>query len=82
MQNYPNPFNGTTVIKFFVGTYGYTSLRVYDILGRETAVLVDEIKPVGTYSVRCDAANMASGVYFYRMQAGSYTETKKMIVMK
>ncbi|MBN1396584.1 MAG: lamin tail domain-containing protein [Bacteroidetes bacterium] len=100
MQNYPNPFNATTAITFFVGTYGYTSLRVYDILGREIAVLVNEIRPAGIYTVKWDASNMASGVYFYRLsvvpttqrdrvptdsrngQAGNFTATKKMLLMK
>jgi hypothetical protein len=81
-QNYPNPFNPTTEIKFSVETYGYTSLRVYDLLGREVVTLVSEALPVGTYTRQWDAAYMPSGVYFYRLQAGSHTQTKKLVLLR
>jgi hypothetical protein len=81
-QNYPNPFNPSTTITFSVGTYSHTSLRVYDVLGREVATLVNEQKPAGTYTQKWNAASMPSGIYFYRLQAGSLTETKKLILLK
>ncbi|MBM2840233.1 MAG: hypothetical protein HW412_761 [Bacteroidetes bacterium] len=83
-QNYPNPFNPATTIRFSipVGTYGHTSLRVYDVLGREVAILVNEVKQPGEYEVQWDASNFSSGVYFYRMRAGSFQDTKKLILAK
>jgi hypothetical protein len=68
-QNYPNPFNPTTVISFSVGTYSYTSLRVYDLLGREVATLVSETLSAGTYSRQWNADGMPSGMYLYRLSA-------------
>ncbi|MGD1043877.1 MAG: putative Ig domain-containing protein [Bacteroidota bacterium] len=81
-QNYPNPFNPTTSISFFVGMYSQTSLRVYDMLGREVAALVNEKKLAGSYAVQWNAAGMPSGIYFYKLQAGKYTETKKLVLLK
>jgi hypothetical protein len=81
-QNYPNPFNPSTTIKFSVGTYCHTSLRVYDLLGREVATLVNEVKAPGSYTATFNTTNMSSGVYFYRLQAGNYTETKKLMLLK
>jgi hypothetical protein len=81
-QNYPNPFNPATTITFFVRTYSHVSLRVFDLLGREVAVLVNEVKSPGEYSITWDATKFGSGIYFYQIQAGSYTTTKKMILMK
>jgi hypothetical protein len=81
-QNYPNPFNPSTNISFFVGMYGHTSLRVYDILGREVANLVNETKPAGSYQVEWNATGFPSGVYFYRLNAGSYSDTKKLLLLK
>jgi len=81
-QNYPNPFNPTTKIRFSIPEVGIASLKVYDILGREIATLVNEEKPAGTYEITLYAEQLSSGVYFYRLQAGSFVETKKMILMK
>ncbi|MDH3252567.1 MAG: T9SS type A sorting domain-containing protein, partial [Ignavibacteria bacterium] len=83
-QNYPNPFNPSTTIQFAipVGTYGRTSLRVYDVLGREVATLVNEVKQPGTYTVQWDARGLASGVYIYRLTAGEYVQTRKALLMK
>ncbi len=84
-QNYPNPFNPTTTIKFdipSVGTQHVVSLRVYDILGKEVATLVNEQKEAGSYEVQFDASKLASGIYFYRLTAGSYTAVKKLVLMK
>lgn len=84
-QNYPNPFNPNTKIKFdipAVETIHELSLRIYDILGREVAVLVDEQLKPGSYEVEWDASNYPSGVYIYRLKTGSFSETKKMILLK
>jgi hypothetical protein len=88
-QNYPNPFNPSTTISFSIpsSTEYYSvlqnvTLKVYDILGREVATLVNERKPAGMYNVQCIMNNVSSGVYFYTLKAGSYTETKKMLLMK
>jgi len=85
MQNYPNPFNPTTIIKFalpHVGTRLAVSLRVFDLLGREVATLVhEELKP-GTYEVTFDGHGFASSVYFYRLEAAKYRETKKLILLR
>ncbi len=81
-QNYPNPFNPTTTIKFSVGTYGHTSLRVYDVLGREVAILVDEVRDAGVYEAVFDATSLSSGMYFYKLESGNLVQTKKMIIMK
>ena len=84
LQNYPNPFNPSTKIQFTIpeGTYGRTSLRVYDLLGREVATLVNEEMRPGTYERTLDAAGLASGIYFYRLQSGGFVETKKLAVVR
>jgi len=81
-QNYPNPFNPSTTIKFQVPNSSFVNLKVYDILGNEVATLVNEEKPSGTYEVSFDAKGLSSGIYFYKLQAGSFVETRKMILMK
>jgi len=81
-QNYPNPFNPSTNISYTVPSHQFVSLQVYDVLGRKVATLVNETKDAGTYSVRFDASSLPSGVYLYRLQAGSYSETKKLLLMK
>jgi hypothetical protein len=81
-QNYPNPFNPATNIVFQVPGLGRVSLRVYDILGREVATLVKEQKPAGKYTVTWNATSMASGVYFYRLESGSFSETKKLLLLR
>jgi hypothetical protein len=81
-QNYPNPFNPTTTIKFGLPTTSQVNLTVYDVLGRKVLVLVNERKNAGVHEVRFDGSNLASGVYLYRLQAGSFVETKKMLVVK
>jgi trimeric autotransporter adhesin len=81
-QNHPNPFNPTTEIGFQIADYGHVLLRVYDMLGREVATLVDEEKEPGTYTVRWDARGVSSGVYFYRLTAGPFTETKRLLFLK
>ncbi len=81
-QNYPNPFNPLTKIKYSIPKQSNVSLKVFDILGNEIAELVNEKKPVGNYEVQFDAAKLSSGVYFYRIQAGEFVKTKKMVVLK
>lgn len=82
IQNYPNPFNSTTNIKYSIKEAGFVKIKVYDILGREIAILVSEEKPVGIYTINFDGSSLSSGIYFYRFQAGSFTQTKKMILTK
>ena len=88
-QNYPNPFNPTTKIKFavpFVEKHRDASLpltlKIYNILGNEVATLVDEYKPAGTYEIEFNVSGLASGIYYYQLSAGSFSETKKMILLK
>jgi hypothetical protein len=81
-QNYPNPFNPSTSFTYELSKAGFVSVKVYDLLGREVATLVNEIKPAGSYPATWNAASFGSGVYFYKMQSGSFTSTKKMILMK
>ena len=88
-QNYPNPFNPTTTIKYTIPNVTLSGvegsrvlLKVYDVLGNEIATLVNEEKPAGNYKVEFNASNLASGIYFYRLQAGSFVETKKMILLR
>ncbi len=81
-QNYPNPFNPTTNISFVISHSSLVTLKVYDVLGRELQTLVGEYKPAGKYSISFDASKLASGVYFYKLQAGNYINIKKMVMMK
>jgi hypothetical protein len=81
-QNYPNPFNPTTTIQYSVPGSQYVSLKIYDVLGREIALLVDEMKQPGTYIATWDASGLSSGVYFYRLQSGGFVETKRMILLR
>jgi hypothetical protein len=81
-QNYPNPFNPTTKISWQSPVSNWQTLKIYDLLGREVAILVDEYKPAGVYEVEFNATGLSSGVYFYKLIAGSFLETKKMILMR
>ncbi len=81
-QNYPNPFNPISTIKYQIPKDGLVKLKVYDILGREVAELVNEKKQAGYYQVDLDASKLASGIYIYRIQAGEFSSTKKMVLMK
>ena len=89
-QNYPNPFNPSTSIRYNISSViasetkqsQFVSLKVYDVLGNEVATLVNEEKPAGSYEVKFDAAGLSSGIYFYKLQAGSLVETKKMILLR
>jgi hypothetical protein len=81
-QNYPNPFNPTTTISYGVPNRGLVQLNVYDILGRKVATLVNEEMAPGRHEVTWDASGMASGVFFYRLVAGGFVNTKKVTLMR
>jgi len=81
-QNYPNPFNPTTNIRFSVPRQSHVTLKVFDMLGREVATLANEVKPPGAYAISWDAKGVSSGLYFYRIVAGAWVETKKMLVIR
>jgi ligand-binding sensor domain-containing protein len=81
-QNYPNPFNPSTMISYQLATAGRVMLKVFNSIGQEVAVLVNEQKDAGTYSVRWDAQGVPSGIYFYRLQAGDRLETRKMVYVR
>ena len=81
-QCYPNPFNPSTIISFTLPTRSFVALKIFDLLGREVATLVSEEMSAGSYSKQWNAANMSSGIYFYRLQAGEVTETKKLVLVK
>ena len=81
-QNYPNPFNPSTTISFSIPSKSFVSLKIFDQLGREVSTIVSEEMSAGSYSRQWNAANLPSGVYFYRLQAGSFIETKKLILLR
>ncbi|MFC2102868.1 ethylbenzene dehydrogenase-related protein [Bacteroidota bacterium] len=81
-QNYPNPFNPATTITYAVPQNSLVSLRVFDVLGKEVKTLVNEIKGAGTYTASFNAANVPSGIYFYKLEAGNFVTTKKMVLLK
>ena len=80
--NYPNPFNPVTEIRYSIPLYTLVNIKVYDIIGREVSVLVNEYKTAGNYKVVFDGTNLPSGVYFYKLEAGRYSESKKMVLIK
>ena len=81
-QNFPNPFNPVTEIRYQVPVASRVSLKVYDLLGREVATLVDQVRTAGSYTVTLNASTLSSGLYFYRMTAGSFNQTKRLILLK
>ena len=81
-QNYPNPFNPSTVIEYSVPVGGDVSLKIYNLLGQEVRSLVSTVQPAGRYTVHFDAGSLSTGVYFYRMQAGAFTQIRKMVLVK
>jgi hypothetical protein len=81
-QNYPNPFNPITQIKYDIPKQGLVTLKVFDVLGREVAKLVNDVKAPGSYVVDFDASKFASGTYFYRLEAGTFSDVKKMLLIK
>lgn len=81
-QNYPNPFNPTTAIPFSIQAQSFVTLEVFDLLGRKVAVIVSEELPAGSYTRRWNGGNDASGIYFYRLQSGTFSETKKLLLLR
>lgn len=81
-QNFPNPFNPSTKLEFGISNLGFVSLKVYDVLGNEVKTLINENKPAGRYTVTFDGSNLSSGIYFYKLESGSFIETKRMILLK
>lgn len=81
-QNYPNPFNPSTTINYSIPSSEFVTLKVYDVLGNKVATLVDEYKFAGSYEIDFDASQLSSGVYFYKLQAGSFVEIKKMMLAR
>lgn len=81
-NNYPNPFNPTTTIQYVMKEAGWVSVKVYDVLGSEVAVLVNSKKEPGYYNVIFDASNLPSGIYIYTLQANGFTDSKKMLLLK
>jgi photosystem II stability/assembly factor-like uncharacterized protein len=81
-QNYPNPFNPTTTIRFTIPSDGFVRLTVFNTIGEKVETLVNELKNAGEYNVHFDASQLTSGIYFYRLEAGTFVETKKMLLLK
>ena len=88
-RNYPNPFNPSTIISYSLAKRGNVKLKIYDVLGREVATLVNKNQSAGNYEVQFDASassatarNLTSGIYFYRLQSGNFVESKKMVLVK
>ena len=81
-QNYPNPFNPTTSIRYSLPTAGNVTLKVFDIIGKEVTTLVNGYQQNGQYTVTFNASNLSSGMYFYRLETGSTTQVKKMVLLK
>ena len=81
-QNYPNPFNSTTTIRFTLPKSSHVTLKLFDMMGREVASLVDETLPAGDYKVDFDAKGLASRIYFYRIQAEGFVQTRKLTLLK
>ena len=81
-QNYPNPFNPSTLIKYQLPENGFVSLKVYDVLGKEVATIINQQQTAGNYSVNFNAVNLTSGVYFYQLKSGNFVQVKKMILLR
>ena len=81
-QNYPNPFNPSTSIEYSVPSSEYVSLKIYDIIGNEVATLVNEQKSAGNYEVKFNASSLTTGMYIYKINAGSFTKVRKMMLVK
>ena len=82
LQTYPNPFNPLTIISYSIAHKSFVTIKVFDPLGSQVDELVQEEKEAGKYNVAFNAFNLSSGVYFYRIKAGDFTETKKMILLR
>jgi hypothetical protein len=81
-QNYPNPFNPSTTIKYSIAEDGFVKLAIYNLLGEEVTTIVNSTQKAGKYEVTFNANNLATGVYIYRLETGSFTSSKKLMLMK
>ncbi|HOJ19870.1 MAG TPA: T9SS type A sorting domain-containing protein, partial [Ignavibacteriaceae bacterium] len=81
-QNYPNPFNSETIIFYRIPSEDRVTIKLYDVLGSEVAELTGDTKPAGRHQVRLNSRNLTSGVYFYQIVSGKYTNTKKLLILK
>ena len=81
-QNYPNPFNSSTTIKYILPKNGYIELSIFNILGVKVATIVNEYQTIGEYEVKFDCSTLSSGIYFYKIENGNFSETKKLILLK
>jgi photosystem II stability/assembly factor-like uncharacterized protein len=81
-QNYPNPFNPSTKLSYIIGHRALVTLKVYDVLGKEVSILVNEDKPTGYYEVEFDGTELSSGIYFYSLQVGNSIQTRKMVLLR
>ena len=81
-QNYPNPFNPSTKLSFVIGHSSSVSLKVYDVLGNEVSILIDEQKAPGEYEVVFSANELPSGIYYYRLESENFVQTRKMVLLK
>ncbi len=81
-QNYPNPFNPSTTINFSIPAQSNVKVTIYDVIGNEIAVIANEVKSAGSYSVKWNASSNASGIYFYKLEADNFVQVRKMILMK
>ena len=81
-QNYPNPFNPSTNVEFALSEPGYTKLSVYNVTGNKVAVLVNENLKAGTYTIKFNGSNLTSGIYYLKLEAGSFSKTRKMVLLK
>jgi len=81
-QNYPNPFNPVTHLGFGISNLGFVSLKVYDVIGKEITTLINEIKPAGYYEIEFNGSGLPSGIYYYKLEAGSFSQVKKMMIVK
>ena len=81
-QNYPNPFNPVTSLEFGISNSEFVSLKVYDVLGKEVRTLINEFKPAGHHKAVFDGKDLPGGIYFYRIIAGNFSQTRKMLLIK
>ncbi|HMS33377.1 MAG TPA: T9SS type A sorting domain-containing protein [Ignavibacteria bacterium] len=81
-QNYPNPFNPVTQFQFGISKSGFVSLKVYDALGKEVAVMVNEKLSPGSYDIEFNGADLPSGVYYYKLESANFNQTRKMLILK
>jgi len=81
-QNYPNPFNPSTVIRYQTAESSNVTITVYNSVGRKISTLLNEVKPKGTFTIEFDGSNLSSGIYYLRLQAGTFSDTKKMLLLK